>query len=117
MTRRNCDATAKWTKENYLKLTWGKVTGAAGHEIYVRKCYGKSLWTKPAYTAKSSKTTSVTLKKLGGKKFSTTANYKYGVRAYKYVNGKKAYMGTSGMRTYYYFIICILYIFNYNFII
>ena len=95
MTRRNCDATAKWTKENYLKLTWGKVTGAAGYEIYVRKCDGKSLWTKPAYTAKSSKTTSVTLKKLGGKKFSTTANYKYGVRAYKYVNGKKVYIGTS----------------------
>ena len=95
MTRRNCDATAKWTKENYLKLTWGKVIGAAGYEIYVRKCDGKSLWTKAAYTAKSGKTTSVILKKLGGKKFSTTANYKYGVRAYKYVNGKKVYIGTS----------------------
>ena len=95
MTRRNCDATAKWTKENYLKLTWGKVTGAAGYEVYVRKCDGKTLWTKVAYIAKKGNVLNVTLKKLGGKKFSTTANYKYGVRAYKYVNGKKVYIGTS----------------------
>ncbi|MCI7322311.1 MAG: Ig-like domain-containing protein [Lachnospiraceae bacterium] len=91
----NSNAAAKWTKENYLMLTWGKVKGAEGYEVYVRKCDGKSLWTKPTYTAKSEKASYVTLKKLGGKKFSTTANYKYGVRAYKYVNGKKVYIGRS----------------------
>lgn len=89
------NATATWTKDEHLKLTWGKVKGAAGYEVFVNKCDGKSIWNKKAYEAKKGTTSTVTLKKLSGKKFDTKANYKYAVRAYKLVNGKKVYIGES----------------------
>lgn len=69
------------------KLTWKKSASAVGYEVY--RATGSS-WKKIA-TVKS---TSYINKKL--KKGST---YKYKIRAYKIVNGKKVYSGYSAVRS------------------
>ena len=88
-------AKATWTNKNYLKLTWGKVKDAAGYEVYVSKCGRKSIWSEKVYETKKGTTVSVTLKKLKGKNFNKVGLYKYAVRAYKYINDKKVYIGES----------------------
>lgn len=70
-----------------IKLTWKKSISATGYEIY--RTTGKS-WKKIA-TVKS---TSYTNKKL---KKSTV--YKYKIRAYRVVNGKKLYSGYSAVKS------------------
>lgn len=70
-----------------VKLTWKKSSSAAGYEVY--RATGNS-WKKIA-TVKS---TSYINKKL--KKGST---YKYRIRAYKVVNGKKLYSGYSAVKS------------------
>lgn len=58
------------------------------------QCDGKSMKTALVYTAKNTET-SVLLKNLNGKKFDDKKNYKYQVKAYKMVDGKKIYLGST----------------------
>ncbi len=69
-----------------VKLSWEKVTGATGYEIYGCVCDGSKNFKKVADTKKLS----ATQKNLNNKK-----SYKYYVRAYKIVGGKKVYLKKS----------------------
>jgi uncharacterized repeat protein (TIGR02543 family) len=66
------------------KLTWTKVKGAEGYDVYFAKCGNKF--------RKIKSTRALTLKKKGLKKGST---YKYKVCAYKTVDGKKVYIASA----------------------
>ena len=70
------------------KLSWKKVAGADGYEVY-RSNSAKGKFKKIA-TSKSGKSVSYTNKKLSKNK-----TYYYKVRAYKNVKGKKVYGGYS----------------------
>jgi uncharacterized repeat protein (TIGR02543 family) len=66
------------------KLIWTKVNGAEGYDVYFAKCGNKF--------RKIKSTKALTLKKTRLKKGST---YKYKVRAYKTVDGKKVYITSA----------------------
>ena len=68
-----------------VKLSWKKVTGATGYEVYTSVCDGGKSFKK----TETKKLTS-TIKNLNNKK-----SYKFYVRAYKVVNGKKVYLNKS----------------------
>lgn len=78
-------ATAK-SGNKMVKLSWKKMTGATGYEVYGSVCDGDKNFKKIADTKKLS----YTQKKLNNKK-----SYKYYVRAYKLVDGKKVYLNRS----------------------
>lgn len=69
-----------------VKLYWSKVSSASGYEVYRQN---GTAWKKVKTNAKASKIT-YTNKKLKAKK-----TYKYKVRAYATVNGKKIYSDFS----------------------
>lgn len=64
-------------------MSWKKVKGADGYEVYASTCDGKNNFKRVADTKKLSYT---------HKKLSNSKAYKYYVRAYKLVNGKKVYL-------------------------
>jgi uncharacterized repeat protein (TIGR02543 family) len=66
------------------KLTWNKISGASGYDVWFAKC-SRNL-------KKVGSTKKLSLLKKGLKKGTI---YKYKVRAYKYVNGRKVYISTS----------------------
>ena len=68
-----------------VKLSWKKVTGATGYEVYTSVCDGGKNFKK----TETKKLTS-TIKNLNNKK-----SYKFYVRAYKVVDGKKVYLNKS----------------------
>lgn len=68
-----------------VKLSWKKVTGATGYEVYTSVCDGGKNFKK----TETKKLTS-TIKNLSNKK-----SYKFYVRAYKVVDGKKVYLNKS----------------------
>lgn len=71
-------------KKNTLTLSWKKVSGANGYEVYqAAKAKGKY---KKIRTISKGKTTKLTVKKLKAKK-----TYYFKVRAYKKNGGQKAY--------------------------
>ncbi|MGI6033354.1 MAG: InlB B-repeat-containing protein [Coriobacteriales bacterium] len=78
----NCKATAKG--KTALKASWTKVAGATGYDIFFSKC------SKHLKKVKTTKKLSFTKK---GLKKGTT--YKFKVRAFKMVNGKKVYITSS----------------------
>ena len=81
-------------KGTKLSLTWGKVEEADGYDIFAAQC-GKELSAKaPAVTVKGQKT-SVDLTKIAGKEISDKKTYKVRIKAYKLVDGKKTYIGSS----------------------
>ncbi|HCT91438.1 MAG TPA: hypothetical protein DF613_08690, partial [Lachnospiraceae bacterium] len=75
-----------------IKVTWGKVSGATGYEIYGEQC-GKTI--KLVKSVKGSKNTSYALSKIGKKKISSKNVYKIKVYAYRTVKGKKQIIGSS----------------------
>ena len=82
---------AKWSTagSSALKLSWSKVNGAEGYDIYFRKCDNKGKY--PLYrTVKGVNTLSTTVK--GLKK---GLEYKAYVKAWKKVNGKKTVIGKA----------------------
>lgn len=79
-------------KGNALVLKWTKIAGAEGYDIFV--AHKKSL----AKTVTNGKA-SVSLTKIAGKKISGKEVYSVWIKAWKYVDGKKRYIGSS--RTYY----------------
>lgn len=85
-------AEAKISK-NTLTITWKKIDGAEGYDIFAAPC-GKNKQMVKRKTVNSSKT-SATLKKISGKKISMKTPYKVCVKAYRNINGKKEYIGKS----------------------
>lgn len=75
-------------------VKWGIVTYADGYDIYSAEC-GVKYANKPNATVTGSKTLSVTLTKIAGKKINDKKSYKSIVKAYRMVNGKKVYVATS----------------------
>lgn len=71
-----------------LKLQWKKVTGASGYEIYL---YKNNKWTK-VKTTSALTYTDKTVKKGN--------TYKYKLRAYCTVNGKKVYSSYTSVKSY-----------------
>lgn len=69
-----------------LKVTWGKVSEAAGYEVYAGKCGGRLQLVKDV---RGSDTTSLTVSRISGKKISSKGTYKVQVRAYLITDGKK----------------------------
>ncbi|MCR5624512.1 MAG: Ig-like domain-containing protein, partial [Lachnospiraceae bacterium] len=69
-----------------LKLTWGKVDGADGYDIYVCYC-GGTLPSKPTKTVSGLE--KVKIKKLLGKKLNVKDKFKIRIVAWKDVNGEK----------------------------
>ena len=87
---------AEW-KGNSFSLGWQAVQGAEGYDIFAAQC-GKKLGKKSLVKTVKGNKTSVSLAKIAGKKLSGRKNYKVRIRAWKYVDGKKVYIGSS--RTY-----------------
>ena len=77
-----------------LNVSWGKVKGANRYEVYAAYC-GSKFTKKPVKTITKSGTTSVSIKKLNGKKISLKKNFKVYVVAYKTVNGKNKKLGKT----------------------
>ena len=77
------------TTNKAMKVTWGKVSGADGYDIYVAVA-GKKFGgiTKSAGSNKKA----VTIKKIDGKKLKAKKNYQVKVRAYRMINGQKEYI-------------------------
>lgn len=79
-------------KSKQVKVSWKKISGASGYEIYYSTKKDGSY--KKAKTITSGKTVTYTQKKLkSGKK------YYYSVRAYRTVNGKKVYGSYSAVKS------------------
>ena len=105
---RDLTVTAKWKKnaakvsgtllskmtakgKNSLVLTWSKVKGADGYDVFFSKC-GTNISPKKVKTIKGNKTFKWTKKGLKAKK-----GYKAVVKAYVTKNGKKTYVRTGPM--------------------
>lgn len=78
------------SKAKQIKVSWKKVSGASGYEIY--RATSKNGKYKKVTTVKKGSTTSYTNKKLTSKK-----TYYYKVRAYRTVKGKKVYSSYSSV--------------------
>ena len=76
-----------------IRITWGKVKGADGYNVYVQYC-GLKFNEQSLYPVKGNKN-SITIKKVNGAKLSLTRNYKIYVTAYKNVEGKQVVLGRS----------------------
>lgn len=81
---------AKRSGGSKVKLTWKKVTGASGYEIFMKTGNGKY---KKIKTIGKGKTVSFTKTKLSKKK-----SYSFKVRAYVTVDGKKIYGADSNVK-------------------
>ena len=105
---RDLTVTAKWKKnaakvsgtllskitakgKSSLVLTWSKVKGADGYDVFFSKC-GTNISPKKVKTIKGNKTFKWTKKGLKAKK-----GYKAFVKAYTIKNGKKSYVRTGPM--------------------
>ena len=74
-----------------IKMTWKEVPEADGYVIYWNKCGSKKAF-KPVKEIKSGKTLTWTQKNL-----KKSSNYKYYVKAYKVIDGKKCFIKTSSL--------------------
>ncbi len=89
----NSGVSAGW-KGNTFSLGWHAVPGSEGYDIFADQC-GKKLGKKSLIKTVKGNKTSVSLAKIAGKKPSGKKNYKVRIRAWKYVDGKKVYIGSS----------------------
>lgn len=76
-----------------INIKWGKVKEADGYDVYVAYC-GKK-FGKAVKTINKNSTTSITVKKINGKKINLKKNFKVYVAAYKMVDGKKEVLAKS----------------------
>lgn len=75
-----------------LNVSWGKIKGADGYDIYAAKC-GNSM--KLAKSIKGSAKTSYVISKIGKQKTSKKYDYKVQIRTYRMENGKKKTIAKS----------------------
>lgn len=79
---------------NKLKISYNKLKNASEYDIYVQNCQNK-FTKKSLIQVKNGKTSSVTVKKVNGKKLNPKNNFKVYVVAYQNVNGKKVTLAKS----------------------
>ncbi len=90
----NTKLNAAWSGKS-IKVTWGKVNRADGYDIFAEKC-GVSLTSKKLVkTVGKGSTVSAKISKISGTKLNSRTTYKFRVRAWRMVNGKKKYIATS----------------------
>lgn len=77
-----------------VKVSWGKVTGAEGYEIYAGYC-GSKFSKTPAVIVKGNKKTSYTVTKINKKAINGKKNIKIYVKAFKYSGSKRVSIGQS----------------------
>ncbi len=87
------EASVVW-KNNRFTVTWGRVSGASGYEIYAVQ-YGKTLNSKSLVKTVERQTGSTSFTKIGGKKPVSGKVYKLKVKAYKLIDDEKVYIGSS----------------------
>lgn len=75
-------------KGNSIHISWGRVPGADGYDVYVQYC-SKNFNAKSITPVKNGRTTKVTVKKINGKKLDLKKFCKVYVRAYKQEDHKK----------------------------
>ena len=73
---------------NKINISWGKVQGAKGYDVYVQYC-GKTFNAKSLNQVKSGSKTKITVKKVNGKKLNLKKNYKIYIVAYTCQGTKK----------------------------
>lgn len=71
-----------------IQISWGKVPGADGYDVYVQYCY-KRFSAKSIIPVNNGGTTKITVSKVNGKKLDLKKFYKVYVRAYKWADNKK----------------------------
>ncbi|MCC8105272.1 MAG: fibronectin type III domain-containing protein [Clostridiales bacterium] len=92
---------ASTTSKTTIKLSWNKVSGATGYEVYrMVTSSGTSQTTGSVSNSYSKYTLVKTIKKAStvtytNKKLNSNLSYTYYVRAYKTVNGKKYYISSN----------------------
>lgn len=79
---------------NKINISWGKVQGAKGYDVYVQYC-GKTFNAKSLNQVKNGNKTKITVKKVNGKKLNLKKNYKIYVVAYNYQGKKKVVLAKS----------------------
>ncbi len=77
-----------------VNITWGKVSGADGYNIYIQYC-GLKFSTVPQKQEVSAGKTKIIVKKLNGKKLDLKRNYKTYITAYKLEGSKKVIIAKS----------------------
>ena len=77
-----------------INISWGSLSDADGYHVYVQYC-GMKFNDKSLNQVTGSKNTSITVKKVNGKKLDLKKNYKIYVEAYKLSDGKKRILGKS----------------------
>ena len=90
----NAKLKGAWSGKS-IKVTWGKVSRADGYDIYAERCGVTLNSRKLCVSVHKGSATSVKINKISGKKLSSGASYKFRVRAWRMVNGKKKYIATS----------------------
>ena len=89
------EATVVW-KNNKITVTWGKVSGASGYEIYAVP-YGKKMTGKSLVKTVKGQSKTASLTKIGGQKPVSSKVYTIKVKAYKLVDNKKVSIGSSSL--------------------
>lgn len=69
-----------------LRVSWSKVNGADGYDVYAEKCASNIKLVK---TVQSGTKTSAVISKIGKQKISEKGSYKVQIRAYRITDGKK----------------------------
>lgn len=72
-----------------VKLTWNKVENADGYEVYGAVCNGNMKLQKVVKGKK------LTLSKVSRKKLDKNKDYKFRIKAYRMIDGRKVYLTTS----------------------
>ncbi len=75
-------------KGRKIKISWGKVPGADGYDVYVQYC-SKDFDAGSITPVKNGKTTKLTVKKVNGKNLDLKKVFKVYVSAFKQEDGKK----------------------------
>lgn len=74
-------------KDKKIKISWGKVPGADGYDVYVQYC-SRDFDARSITSVKNGKTTKLTVKKVNGKKLDLKKVFKVYVLAFKQEEGK-----------------------------
>ena len=89
----NTGTSMVWKKDELI-ISWETISGADGYDIFAAKC-GKKMDAKSLVKTVKGEKSSAALTKIAGKKLSGKEEYKVRIKAYKLINGKKTYIGSS----------------------
>ncbi len=85
-------------KNKNLKVTWPKIKGADGYDIYVSVCGKKFKGVTASVTGNQNRSVMrATIKKVAGKKLKRNKIYKMQVRAYRMTGGEKEYIADGAI--------------------